>query len=76
MKKTYTKKQIQEAISYWEKQLRAGNYKKANESINDAAGILQAIIGNIPKTMSNMSLKSQMLERQMTTHTYVMYQVV
>ena len=43
MKKTYTKKQIQEAISYWEKQLRAGNYKKVNESINDAAGILQAI---------------------------------
>ena len=32
MKKTYTKKQIQEAINYWEKQLKAGNYKKVNES--------------------------------------------
>ena len=41
--KTYTKKQIQEAINYWEKQLRTGNYKRVNESINDAAGILQDI---------------------------------
>lgn len=32
MKKQYTKKQITEAIAYWEKQLRAGNYKKINES--------------------------------------------
>ena len=43
MKKTYTKKQIQEAINYWEKQLRIGNYERVNESANDAAGILQAI---------------------------------
>lgn len=34
MKKKYTKKQIQEAIKFWEKQLKAGNYKKINESIN------------------------------------------
>ena len=33
--KRYTKKQIAEAIAYWEKQLRAGNYKKVNES-NDS----------------------------------------
>lgn len=30
--KKYTKKQIVEAISYWEKQIRLGNYKKINES--------------------------------------------
>ena len=35
MKKKYTKKQITEAIAYWEKQLRAGNYKKVNESDGD-----------------------------------------
>ena len=29
--KQYTKKQIQEAINYWEKQLSLGNYKKLNE---------------------------------------------
>ena len=34
MKKKYTKKQIQEAISYWEKQLSLGNYKKLNEDEN------------------------------------------
>lgn len=28
----YTKKQITEAIAYWKKQLRLGNYKKINES--------------------------------------------
>ena len=43
MKKKYTKKQITEAIAYWQKQLRAGNYKKVNESVNDSTGILQAI---------------------------------
>lgn len=32
MKKKYTKKQITEAISYWEKQLRAGNYRRVDES--------------------------------------------
>ena len=32
MNKKYTKKQITEAIAYWEKQLKAGNYKKVNES--------------------------------------------
>ena len=35
MKKTYTKRQIQEAISYWQKQLKLGNYKKVNESRYD-----------------------------------------
>ena len=33
MNKKYTRKQICEAISYWKKQLRAGNYKKVNESV-------------------------------------------
>ena len=32
MKKRYTKKQICEAISYWERQLAKGNYRKVNES--------------------------------------------
>ena len=32
MKKKYTKKQITEAIAYWEKQLKNGNYKKLLES--------------------------------------------
>ena len=32
MKKKYTKKQITEAIAYWEKQLKKGNYRKVNES--------------------------------------------
>ena len=35
MKKTYTKKQIQEAISYWKKQLAKGNYRKVNENLKD-----------------------------------------
>jgi len=34
MKKQYTKKQIVEAINYWKKQLRAGNYKKLNENVD------------------------------------------
>lgn len=32
MKKQYTRKQIQEAIRYWKKQLAEGNYRKADES--------------------------------------------
>ena len=32
--KQYTKKQIQEAINYWKKQLSLGNYKKLNEDEN------------------------------------------
>ena len=32
MKKKYTKRQIAEAIAYWKKQLKLGNYKKLNES--------------------------------------------
>lgn len=36
MKKKYTKKQIQEAIKYWQKQLKKGNYRTLCEnSIND-----------------------------------------
>ena len=45
MKKKYTKKQITEAIAYWKKQLKAGNYKKIDESFpiacsNDNTGIM------------------------------------
>lgn len=32
MNKKYTKKQIAEAIAYWEKQLRARNYKELDEA--------------------------------------------
>ena len=31
MKNKYTKKQIIEAIAYWQKQLDLGNYRKINE---------------------------------------------
>lgn len=37
MKKTYTKKQITEAIAYWKRQLNAGNY--INESVEGMARI-------------------------------------
>lgn len=33
MKKTYTRKQIAEAIAYWKEQLAKGNYRKVNESV-------------------------------------------
>ena len=33
MKKRYTKKQIEESIKYWQKQLNSKNYKKLNESL-------------------------------------------
>lgn len=35
MKKKYTKRQIQESIKYWQKQLKSGNYKKINENIHE-----------------------------------------
>lgn len=38
MKKAYTKKQIQEAISYWKKQLAEGNYRKVNEAAGGTKG--------------------------------------
>ena len=37
----YTRRQIQEAIAYWEKQIRLGNYRKINESAD--AGKLKKI---------------------------------
>lgn len=36
MKKQYTKKQIQEAISYWEKQLAKNNYCNITEAIDQS----------------------------------------
>lgn len=52
MKKTYTKKQITEAIAYWKKQLRAGNYKsiceKAYQNI-DLRDSCNQIIKLLPK---------------------------
>ena len=50
MKKTYTKKQISEAIAYWKKQLAEGNYRKVNESV---------IAGNGPKTFNVTLLRDQ-----------------
>ena len=38
MKKTYTKKQIQEAISYWKKQLRAMNESGCTARLIDNEG--------------------------------------
>ena len=38
MKKAYTRKQIQEAISYWRKQLVKGNYRKIDEAFDRAGG--------------------------------------
>ena len=35
IKTEHTRKQIQESIKYWQKQLKLGNYKKLNESLND-----------------------------------------
>ena len=35
MKMKYTKRQIQESIKYWQKQLKLGNYKKLNEDVYD-----------------------------------------
>ena len=43
MKKKYTRKQILESIKYWKKQLKAGNYKKLDESINNKQNPLFAI---------------------------------
>lgn len=34
--KTHTKKQIAEAIAYWQKQLELGNYKKTDEAVHDS----------------------------------------
>lgn len=36
MKKRYTRKQIVEAINYWKKQIRLGNYKRLNESVDQS----------------------------------------
>ena len=40
MKKQYTRKQIVEAINYWKKQIRLGNYKKLNENNQSYKGTL------------------------------------
>lgn len=46
MKKQYTRKQIQEAISYWKKQLAEGNYRKINESTSDINDLLQDLMNS------------------------------
>ena len=46
MKKQYTKKQIQEAISYWKKQLAEGNYRKVNEEAEVGDNMLAETDGN------------------------------
>ena len=44
MKKTYTRKQIREAIAYWEKQLAKGNYRKVNEAVEVPAGTYRIVM--------------------------------
>ena len=46
MKKRYTKKQIQEAIDYWKKQLSTGNYLKLNESTSNINDLLQDLVNS------------------------------
>lgn len=46
MKKKYTRKQIVEAINYWKKQIRLGNYKrKLNESVDGAPTYTGKMVG-------------------------------
>ena len=50
MKKTYTKRQIQEAISYWKRQLAKGNYRKIDEndkSVNNCT-LVQSFENGMP----------------------------
>ena len=48
MKKRYTKKQIMESIKYWQKQLKAGNYKKLNEDSDiERPGYLYDVINSL-----------------------------
>jgi len=44
MKKTYTRKQIQEAIDYWKKQLAKGNYRKVDEAAEAPAGTYRIVM--------------------------------
>ena len=44
--KTYTKKQITEAIAYWEKRLSTGNYLKINESTSDINDLLYDLMNS------------------------------
>ena len=43
MKKRYTKRQIQESIAYWQKQLRAKNYTQLDESISPGSKMYQIV---------------------------------
>ena len=54
MNKQYTKKQITEAIAYWEKQLKLENYKKVNES-NDSTIDAWLKISEYIKTQTKFS---------------------
>ena len=62
MKKTYTKKQIQEAISYWKRQLAEGNYRRIGESLEsegakDDIESELAARGDIPNYLKNRILE-------------------
>ena len=50
MKKTYTKKQITEAIAYWKKQLKLGNYKTLNESDGDLCRSMEFVFQDLIST--------------------------
>ena len=49
MKKQYTRKQIVEAINYWKKQIRLGNYKRLNESLDIDKERFNQILSKLPK---------------------------
>ena len=54
----YTKKQICEAIAYWKKQLKLGNYRTVNES------------GGTPYTLT---LKAGKDQRKLDSYTWMLY---
>lgn len=63
MKKTYTKKQITEAIAYWEKQINAGNYKKVNESYSVVKeSSISDFFGKIFKTKKFLAAQEELLK--------------
>lgn len=59
MKKMYTKRQITEAIAYWKKQLKDGNYKRVDES------------GDSSRTLGYLLDKAKQLDPSMLNKDFV-----
>ena len=57
-KAKYTKKQIQESIRYWQKQLKLGNYKKLNEGAETGKWLYHEWIIDADATSDGYDLKS------------------